>query len=105
MWKAKRYPANWSEMAHRCKENAGWCCEHCTVPHGTERLSKRTGNPYQVHLAAAHLDHDPPNPDPRLAALCERCHGRYDWQHREREAQVNLERLKHQMLLEQRKQR
>lgn len=104
MWEEKRYPANWLEMARECKERAEWRCQHCTVEHGTERLSKRTGQPYQVRLAAAHLDHDPENCDPRLAALCPSCHGRYDWTWREREADIKLERMKHHLRLK-RKQR
>ena len=105
MWKRKRYPANWPQLSQDCKEQAGWRCEHCTVKHGAKRVGKRTGKPYRVALAASHLDHDPENPDPRLAALCPSCHGRYDWQYRTRQADVDLERLKHRMRLKQRKPR
>lgn len=105
MWKQQRYPRNWSELAKRCKEQADWQCEHCTVQHGSQRLSKRTGEPYDVRLAAAHLNHDPANPNPSLAALCPTCHGRYDWEHRTRQENVDLERLKHKMQLKQRKPR
>ena len=105
MWKPKRYPANWPQMARACKEQADWQCQDCTVEHGAQRVGKRTGKPYRVALAAAHLDHDPENPDPRLAALCPSCHGRYDWRWREREDRVKLERMKHQMRLKQQKRR
>src|SRR5256885_5315787 len=48
------------------RSRAGWCCEHCRMPHGTELISKRTGVVYVMYLAAAHLDHDPWNLAPRL---------------------------------------
>lgn len=94
-----RYPKNWPQLSRSCKEKAGWQCEHCTVPHGTQRISRRSGNPYKVALAASHLDHDPENPDPRLAALCPSCHGRYDWAYYERQEQYRLERMRHRMAL------
>ena len=98
----KRYPPNWPQMARTCKEQAQWQCQHCGEVHGTERLSKRTGNPYRVALQAAHLDHDPENPDPRLAALCPSCHGRHDWLYHQRRQEVDVERMKHRMLLKRR---
>jgi hypothetical protein len=102
MYQQKRYPKHWRAMAQACKELACWKCQHCGVRHGRRRKSRRTGNWYRVRLAAAHLDHDPWNPWPRLAALCERCHGRYDWAWRVQVAAVDLERLKHRMLLKRR---
>ena len=89
------YPENWDELAWECKERAGWCCEFCGIAHGTEVVSERTGVVYIVHLAAAHLDHDPWNPEPRLAALCPSCHGRYDYTFRERQRWLELEQLRH----------
>lgn len=35
-------------------------------------------HPQRFTLTVAHLDHDPENPDARLAALCAPCHLRYD---------------------------
>ncbi|HLI05943.1 MAG TPA: hypothetical protein VKV40_05175 [Ktedonobacteraceae bacterium] len=99
MYQRKRYPPNWPQLSRDCKEQAGWQCQHCAVPHGTQRVGKRSGRPYRVALAASHLDHDPENPHPRLAALCPECHGRYDWAYHERQATVRLERMKHQMQL------
>ncbi len=52
-------------------------------------------------LAAAHLDHDPWNPHPRLAALCPSCHARYDYSWRERQRWLELEILRHQLWLQQ----
>jgi hypothetical protein len=94
------YPANWEELARQCKERANWRCEDCGVPHGAVAISRRTGVVYVVRLAAAHLDHDPWNPSPRLRALCPSCHARYDQSHRERKRWLALERLRHQWLVE-----
>jgi hypothetical protein len=89
------YPAQWEELAWACKERAHWCCEICGVPQGAQAVSERTGEVYTIYLAAAHLDHDPWNPDPRLAALCPSCHGRYDWQDQERKRWLELEIVRH----------
>jgi hypothetical protein len=91
------YPTNWDELAWECKQRAGWCCEFCGIAHGTEVVSERTGVVYTVHLAAAHLDHDPWNPEPRLAALCPSCHGRYDYSWQERQRWLELEQLRHRL--------
>lgn len=41
------------------------------------------GRPLRVVLTVAHLDHQPENNDRgNLAALCQRCHNRYDSAHR-----------------------
>ena len=95
------YPAKWEQLARACKERAGWCCEHCGIVHGVLTVSERTGVVYTVYLAAAHLDHDPWNPSPRLAALCQRCHGRYDWSWQERQRRLALEQLRHSILVNQ----
>jgi hypothetical protein len=91
------YPKNWAEMAQECKERAGWRCEHCGREHGVLVESNRTGNLYRAWLHAAHLDHDPWNVHPRLAALCPSCHGRYDWQDYERKCWLELEILRHRL--------
>jgi hypothetical protein len=57
------YPANWKDLATACKQRAGWRCEECGA---TE------------HLGAAHVNHDPENPNPELRCLCWPCHRRYD---------------------------
>ena len=93
------YPDEWEAMAWACKEQAGWCCEMCGIAHGSEVVSERTGQVYTVHLAAAHLDHDPWNPTPRLLALCPSCHLRYDGSWQQRERRVELERMRHQVWL------
>lgn len=95
----QRYPPNWEELAWQCKEEAGWCCELCGVAHGSEVVSERSGVVYIVYLAAAHLDHDPWNPAPRLAALCPSCHARYDHAFRERQRWWEVERERHRWLV------
>lgn len=77
-WQRERYPANWKELAEACKQRADWKCEQCGIANGTELIGRKRGNRYKVRLTAAHLDHDPENPEPRLIALCEACHLRYD---------------------------
>lgn len=93
------YPANWDKLARACKERAGWCCETCGIIQGAPVVARRTGVVYHVALAAAHLDHDPWNPRPRLRALCPSCHARYDYSHREQERWLALERKRHQWLV------
>lgn len=61
-----KYPANWSAIASRIKNAAGWKCERCGHDH-----SPKTGHT----LTVAHLDNDKSNcADWNLAALCQRCH-------------------------------
>lgn len=64
-----KYPENWDEMAHDCKADAGWKCEAegCGMGHMADGTM---GSCLTVH----HPDHNPENPDARLAALCARCH-------------------------------
>ena len=102
MWRMKHrwlYPVNWDELAWACKERAGWCCEGCGIAQGTEVVSERTGVVYDVKLAAAHLDHDPWNADARLAALCPSCHARYDYSWQERQRWLELEIVRHRILI------
>jgi predicted HNH restriction endonuclease len=94
----KRYPDSWEELAQACKERAGWRCEHCCVEQYA-LVESRKGTPYLVYLHAAHKHHDPGNPHPELLCLCASCHARYDYAHKQREARVRLEILKHLRLL------
>ncbi len=96
----RAYPANWRAIARQCKERAGWKCIKCQVQQGAQRVSIWTGNRYTVYLQAAHVDHDPDNPEPRLACVCPSCH----WKHFRRPGQRPawmIEKLKHQKLIEQ----
>ena len=98
--KRRLYPTNWEDLARACKERAGWRCEHCGVEHGTSAVSERTGVVYTIYLAAAHVDHDPWNPQPRLLALCPSCHARYDYSWHERERWLALEEYRHRLLVD-----
>jgi hypothetical protein len=74
----KIYPPNWlTEIRPRILARANNCCEHCGI---ANYEIKRNGT--KVILNIAHLDHDPKNhavTDDRLAALCQRCHFKYDF--------------------------
>ncbi len=95
------YPDNWERLAWECKERAGWQCEHCGLAHGSQVINEETGVVSTVVLCAAHLDHDPWNPDARLGALCRSCHARYDWSWQERQRWLELEVLRHRLWVDQ----
>lgn len=99
MQNRQAYPANWEELARQCKELAGWRCQHCQIEHGAWRVSRK-GQPYQVWMTAAHKwPFDQSNPNPDLLCLCFSCHARYDAPWLLRAQWVELERLKHRVLL------
>jgi len=77
------YPADWRLRAHACLAQAGYRCEDCGMPHGVLRVGRRSKSPYVVYLHAAHVNHDPDNPQAELRALCPSCHMKYD-RHTER---------------------
>ena len=72
------YPADWRIRAQACLERADYRCEHCGIRQGTLRVGKHHYNLYFVHLHAAHVNHDPHNPQAELRALCPACHMRHD---------------------------
>jgi hypothetical protein len=72
------YPADWHRRAQVCLEQAGYRCQDCGIRHGTLRVGKHRYNLYFVHLHAAHVNHDPGNPEAELRALCPACHMRHD---------------------------
>lgn len=74
------YPPDWKSRARACLERAHYRCEVCRISHGTLRISKREHNLYFVHLHAAHVNHDPHNPQAELRALCPSCHLKHDRQ-------------------------
>ena len=82
-------PAQWPARAQAAKEAAGWRCAGCGALHGSLAVSQRDRF-YRVVLAACHLDHDPANPEPRLAVYCQACHLRYDAIHHWRSRRRNL---------------
>lgn len=71
------YPDNWEDIALEAKIAADWTCQHCGVRRGDRQIN-RHGLLRRVVLTAAHLNHDPWNPDAQLEVLCWPCHARYD---------------------------
>ena len=71
-----RYPDDWAAISHRIRfERAHGRCEWCGAEHGRPHPITRS----LVVLTTAHLDHTPENnADDNLAALCQRCHNKYD---------------------------
>ena len=85
------YPADWTEIASRVKDAAGWRCERCGHPHETS-IARVECNDRCTHVADSkqrmltvhHLDMNPANCKPsNLVALCQSCHlsiqSRVDW--------------------------
>jgi hypothetical protein len=72
------YPSDWKLRAHACLAQAGYRCEDCGIPHGVLRVGRRSKSPYVVYLHAAHVNHDPENPQAELRALCPSCHMKHD---------------------------
>ena len=72
------YPSDWKLRAHACLAQAGYRCEACGTPHGVLRVGRRSKSPYVVYLHAAHVNHDPDNPQAELRALCPSCHMKHD---------------------------
>lgn len=87
------YPDDWKDIsAHIRFERAEGRCE-CTGEcgeHDGQRCEARHGEAHpvtgaKVVLTVMHLDHDPTNNDPEnLMAGCQKCHNRYDADHRRR---------------------
>lgn len=84
----KRYPSNWKDIRNKILMRANNRCEFCGVENHSYVPKAGTENwefpePVKVVLTIAHLDHTPENCDPEnLRALCQKCHNRYDAEHR-----------------------
>lgn len=100
----KLYPKNWDEIRQNILKRAKNRCEFCGVENHIEGFRLRDSERFvrtdndvimkrfakafshkiiKIVLTIAHLDHDPTNNDPNnLRALCQRCHNRYDVEHR-----------------------
>ncbi len=62
------YPKDWKLIAYTVKEDAGWKCVKCQVPHNPDTS---TGNCLTVH----HFDGNKSNCEKwNLMPLCQRCH-------------------------------
>lgn len=78
-----RYPSNWKEIRQSILQRADNRCEFCGVENHTMRLNPKTGKEVKIILTIAHLSHIPEDCRPEnLRALCQRCHNRYDANHR-----------------------
>ena len=85
-----RYPKNWEEIRVRILKRANNRCEFCGVENHTYRYNPKTGKDAYIVLTIAHLDHTPENcSDDNLKALCQRCHNRYDAEHRKQTRKGN----------------
>lgn len=85
-FRRERYPADWAAISLRIRARGGWRCEWCGAENG--KPNPATGS--RVMLTVAHLGtvrDDGTAGDKRdkmdvrdenLAALCQRCHLRYD---------------------------
>ncbi|HEV2582187.1 MAG TPA: hypothetical protein VGT44_15125 [Ktedonobacteraceae bacterium] len=78
------YPANWKQLAESLKEQANWTCERCGAQRG-QIVKNRHGKEIPVVITVAHPNHDPRNPQARLAVWCAQCHCRYDAADRRRQ--------------------
>ena len=78
-----RYPKNWKEIREQILERAGNRCEFCGVENHTYRLNEKTGKMAYIVLTIAHMNEVIEDVRPEnLRALCQRCHNRYDVEHR-----------------------
>lgn len=95
-----KYAANFKKRSLECKEAAGHICQKCGVVRGTELISW-AGNLWRCYMVAAHVNHDPHNPEAVLICVCPRCHWRY-FRCKGHKATWIIERNKHRILLKKR---
>lgn len=92
-----RYPSNWKQIRTSILERAHNCCEFCGVENHTYRYNERTKHMARIVLTIAHLDHTPEHCSPEnLRALCQRCHNRYDAEHRKETRRNNKKMINNQ---------
>lgn len=78
-----RYPKEWKQIRASILERAHNRCEFCGVENHTYRMNERTGSLAYIVLTIAHMNHCPEDCSPEnLRALCQRCHNKYDAEHR-----------------------
>lgn len=81
------YHPDFPEKAKQLKRAAGNRCQRCGMLHG-DLTTNRYGQPVEVQVGVAHLDHDIWNARARLMVLCRRCHIRYDARQRRRKRRM-----------------
>ena len=80
-----RYPSNWKEIRAHILQRANNLCEFCGVENHTYRLNEKTGKMAYIVLTIAHMNEVIEDVRPEnLRALCQRCHNRYDVEHRKK---------------------
>lgn len=88
------YAENYPERAEECKRQAHYTCQHCGAKHRTVATSLE-GEPYMKYCSAAHVNHDPWNPEAELICLCNSCHFRFDAAHHAEVRVLNQSHLQH----------
>jgi hypothetical protein len=82
-----RYPSNWRKVSLTIRRVAGWRCEWCKIENGAPLPGGREGRVVLTvaHLGTPYADGRPGDKHDKhdirrenLAALCARCHLRYD---------------------------
>lgn len=78
-----RYPKDWKLIRMQVLQRADNKCEFCGVENHTMRVNPKTAKEVKIVLTIAHLDHTPEHCSlDNLRALCQRCHNKYDAEHR-----------------------
>lgn len=85
------YAENYPERAEDCKRKANYTCQRCGAKHRTVAKSK-AGELFMKYVSAAHVNHDPWNPEALLECLCNSCHFSYDAPHHAEVRMINLDR-------------
>lgn len=88
----KLYPSDWIQIRESILERAHNHCEFCGVENHTLRFNDKTQRMAKIVLTIAHLNHQSGDCRPEnLRALCQRCHNRYDAEHRKETRKKTLE--------------
>lgn len=87
-----KYPANWkTEIRPAILKRDCDKCKFCGVANYSPAM--RGNKTIRIVLTIAHLDHDTNNNHyDNLAALCQRCHLRYDLEHHQTNAKATRDR-------------
>jgi len=106
----KKYHPDWKKIAAAIREREGHKCKFCGVenyaigyrnevgtfielsPMESESRSEDGLKQIRIILTVAHLDHNIENNEPEnLAALCQKCHLRYDANHHAKNSKATRE--------------
>jgi hypothetical protein len=98
-WNKDDYHPNFPSRSRSRKRRVKYTCEKCGAKQGETRLSK-TGRPYKVMVAAAHVNHDPEKARAKLIILCQTCHLEHDVFEHARKAKQTYHRKEHEKQIE-----